>query len=294
MFIVRQNPKTFRDVLFTAGRYLATIYVMAMVNDMADARGVLLPESSKPLPDLGHEIVPFWPETAPWTDTILIALYLLVIARCLMARRRYELICAFVDMHVLLMLIRCLTVTLTSMPAASPYCLTRLQTRPYPIMLNPLMKMIEPGGMRSWCNDLVFSGHTLVYMLASLFMTDALSSGGGHWLFTAAAYPLTFAGIFFLIAGRLHYSMDIFVAMTISTLVYLHFRPEIVVNFDDDMSLASDARVARVAAATGAAAADDDAATSDDSAAVRKADAVFEVSGRTMPATRRTKPLADL
>ena len=42
-------------------RYGTAAYVMGVTNDLADARGTLLPDGYAPLPDLGFDYIPFMP-----------------------------------------------------------------------------------------------------------------------------------------------------------------------------------------------------------------------------------------
>jgi hypothetical protein len=61
---------------------------MAMTNDLADARGALLPDKFQPLPDLGFDFVPQIPELARLVDPLLTALYAAVLLRIALSPRR--------------------------------------------------------------------------------------------------------------------------------------------------------------------------------------------------------------
>ncbi len=227
-----RESKTLRDVAFAAVRYVLTIYVMALMNDLADARGTLLPANAAILPDIGHDFVPFWPDLGWLADLMLVSLYLLVLACSCLLPRRFELICAFVDMHVLLMLFRCMTVSLTTLPAPVQRCDIMLKSKPLPLFINPLVRIFSAGGMRAWCHDMVFSGHSIVYTLASLFLWDANVA-----LLRLAGILMSCVGVLCLIASRLHYSLDIFLAAMITALVYLQFRSELLVNLHEREAL---------------------------------------------------------
>jgi hypothetical protein len=207
----------------TVLRYLVTTYVMAMTNDLADARGALLPDKFQPLPDLGFDFVPQIPELARLVDPLLTALYAAVLLRiALSPTNRRELACAFVEMHMSLMLLRCLTVTLTTLPSPVTRCTYALKQKPALLFLEPLYHMVRPDGMLSWCHDMVFSGHTMFYTIAALFLHDAR----GHWAFRFWAYATLLGGVFCLIAARIHYSVDIGIALIIAVLFYLNNRHE--------------------------------------------------------------------
>jgi hypothetical protein len=228
-----RESKTLRDVAFAAMRYVLTIYVMALMNDLADARGTLLSANAVILPDIGHDFVPFWPDLGWLADLMLVLLYLLVLANSCLLPRRFELICAFIDMHVLLMLFRCMTVSLTTLPSPVQRCDIMLKTKPLPLFINPLVHIFSAGGMQAWCHDLVFSGHSIVYTLAPLFLFDA----NVHALLRLAGFLMSSVGIMSLLASRLHYSLDIFLAALITALVYLQFRSELLINLREREAL---------------------------------------------------------
>jgi hypothetical protein len=227
---VQVEDKSLRDVVFCGLRFLMATYMMALMNDMTEARSTLLPEPSVALPDLFHDLLPYWPELRDFIDTILIVLYVAMLAWAATFPRRFELICAVVDMHVLMMLLRSLCVCMTLLPSSLPNCTHKLVSKPKMLLINPLHRFFSPGGMSAGCHDLIYSGHTVIYTLASLFMHDAAHD---HWALRLCTYSLSFAGIFCLLAARIHYSIDVLLAFIIMVLVYIQWRPIVLIHLED-------------------------------------------------------------
>jgi hypothetical protein len=88
-------------------------------------------------------------------------------------------------------------------------------------------------GKEENCGDLVFSGHT------AFVVTSILSACvGTYWLrrryrftawFLGAAYLTTFAGL--VLASRKHYSVDVWLAIIVSGLMYITFGDSWVPHF---------------------------------------------------------------
>ena len=82
--------------------------------------------------------------------------------------------------------------------------------------------------MSSWCHDLLFSGHTVFFTMAALFLHDS----GGHWAWRVCGWIGASIGYFVILASRVHYSVDVTIAIIITSLVYLQWRVDIVRNFN--------------------------------------------------------------
>jgi hypothetical protein len=234
--LVLGAKKTLSDALSSALRYVFALYVMALANDMSEVRGALLPEDAGVLPDVMFDLLPYTPELGKCIDMILIGLYAVVVAWSATFERRFDLICAFVDMHVLMILLRCLTVNATTLPASLPDCARQFVARnvkPYPLFINPLLRF-APGGMSMGCHDLIFSGHTVVYTLASLFMYDVARD---YRLLRLATHLLSLTGVVCLLASKMHYSIDVVVAVIIMFLVYLQWRPTVLALVNEERRL---------------------------------------------------------
>jgi hypothetical protein len=229
---------TLRDVGFGAVRYVAAVYAMSRAGHMADARGPLLENPVAVLPDVGHDLVPFHPELAIAPDVILTLQCLGLLAFCAGFKRRNDLVLAFVDMHVVMMALRSMCVAITVLPTCVHSCRLRHELG-HARASESLSEWLQNGGMASNCHDLVFSGHTIVYTLMFLLFVDA---SGAPLLVRLLNFALSLAGVFTLLSSRLHYSLDIFVAVAMTALLYLQWRPSVVEHLrdrdDDEASIA--------------------------------------------------------
>ena len=218
------SDKLNQELLYTALKYIFAAYIMGVANELADVRGSLVSERVPPLPDVGFDIVPYFPSVLWIPDLLNKLALLLVIVRVLCSQRRRKLACVFMEIHITLMLLRCVCLPLTTFPASNPKCYNRLDARPHSIFIQPAFRILQPNGLSSCCHDLLFSGHAVVSVISALFIHDA---GGAVWWRVAAWIGCVF-GCLIIVATRIHYTADIVVAIIISYLVYLQWRGEVV------------------------------------------------------------------
>jgi hypothetical protein len=211
-------------------RYVLVLYVMGVTNDLADGRGTLLPDSYAPLPDIFFDFIPNWQGVGWIPDKMVSFAYMLVLGRILTAQaNRLRLGMAFVELHTCLLLLRCVTVALTIFPAPTLKCAYKMPSKPSYFLIEPILRMLRPDGMSSWCHDMLFSGHAMLFVLAALFLSQ--SSGSKFWRYIG--WVLAIPGIFLLLAARVHYSVDIAVAIIITTLVFEQWKAEIAALFSN-------------------------------------------------------------
>jgi hypothetical protein len=154
---------------------------MGVTNELADARGTLISDLYVPLPDLGFDFLPYSPSIV-WLPDLLIKLTLAVVfLRIFLSQARKRLACAFMEVHMSMMLLRCLTLPMTTFPAALPACIHKLSAKPDHILIEPIKRMFRPDALSSWCHDFLFSGHTVILVIAAMFLHD---SGGLFWRLT--------------------------------------------------------------------------------------------------------------
>lgn len=208
-------------LLKTFLRYLLCLYVMCITNSIADERGVLLGDHFTPLPDLGADMIPFF-DLVWLADSLSHAACGIVALRCYCHVNAKRLGITFLDLHTVLVLLRCTTLPLTVLPAPRFVCSYRLEMRPAHFLLEPVVRMLRPGGMSSWCHDMLFSGHGMLYMLTALFLNE---SDTVWW--RLVGWSLCFTGFFALLAARVHYTVDLWLSCVLSTLVFQLWKNEV-------------------------------------------------------------------
>jgi len=208
----------------TTAKYLIAAYIMGVCNELSDLRGTLLSNRNKTLPDLGFDILPYSPSVVWLCDPLNKLALALVLARILRSQNKKLLACIFMDAHITMMLLRGVCLPWTTFPAAFPECYNRLTAKPDNIFIEPIKRMFRADGLSSWCHDLLFSGHAVVFVLVAMFLHD---SGGAIW-WRLIGWVGGLFGCLLLTITRQHYSIDIIVAIIITYLVYLQWRKEVI------------------------------------------------------------------
>eukprot|EP00903_Cladosiphon_okamuranus_P014816 g13721.t2 len=181
--------------------------------------------------DVGFYLIPAQGENSPWrplSDILTLALPGLAFFRALYFDRRTR--CRFIADWFRLMsvtyLMRCLCVTLTSLPGPALHCATLEGYNPpqdwhdVATRMGPLM-----GDFRT-CGDLLFSGHTAWTTVSMLLLTKSFRRAPrlvyGCVKVLGLLYLLTMATL--TIAGRKHYTVDVALAVVIAGLTFFRFQ----------------------------------------------------------------------
>lgn len=219
------EPEIWKTVISMSYFFLVTILtslVMVVVHDR-------VPDMKKypPLPDIFLDNVPL----IPWafgmcevTGCLLGITWILVLV---FHKHRFILMRRFFALTGTVFLLRCVTMIITSLSVPGTHL--ECSPRPYGNLWAKLEKALEiwqgfgmsVAGVRT-CGDYMFSGHTVTLTMLNFFITE-YTPRRIYFLHTFA-WICNLFGIFFILAGREHYSIDVFVAFYITSRVFLYYH----------------------------------------------------------------------
>ena len=187
---------TANEILWTiVGIVVAIVFTLLLAHQQEGCRV----EEMAPLEDRLHAAIP-QVQKARWVVHLLplvAAILVLVHVPGIHAVR-------LVQVYALLLALRALTFWVTRLPAPRAGC------KPY------TMVGVRLGG----CSDMMYSGHTTLLVLSTLFI---LFYGSSTWLKGVIAI-LAAAGVSLVLLTRHHYTADVMVAIIISTFAFLALR----------------------------------------------------------------------
>ncbi|KAF1333495.1 Membrane protein, partial [Globisporangium splendens] len=208
----------------------------------------------KTLPDLGHDLFKYvmtkiYGQTAyiEWFDLpdeflaavgTVVGILLIVHPRRLLILRRFCAIFACIN------LMRACCVAVTSLPDASPMCISQFDSETrglykslpiFPKAFGRAWKVLVRPSQHITCGDMVFSGHTVFFMLCCMIVkTYCVKSELNtpftrrysyvlwmvrYYVYTGAAF-----GIFAIVGTRLHYTLDVLIAVYITAQVWFTYH----------------------------------------------------------------------
>jgi len=183
---------------------------------MAVVSGMRYPKVKYDLPDLGFQILPVMDrqETTIPNSMLLVALIGAVL-RCLFHDKGITIIRRFLFIHGTTALLRCICLVATSYPDPSRLC--NGYTPPETQSLFWQQTVIHTGFLT--CGDLMFSGHTLVYILIAMLW---------HKYFSLVEKLIMWAMMLFscvsLVATRMHYTDDVLIAIYIAVTAFWFYH----------------------------------------------------------------------
>nr|QQM99880.1 sphingomyelin synthase [Nephotettix cincticeps] len=206
-----------------------TAFVMVIVHDR-------VPDMKKypPLPDIFLDNVPHIPwafHMCEWTGTLLLLIWVTVL---LFHKYRFILLRRFFALSGTVFLLRCITMLITSLsvPGTHLECTPRNSTSIEPLLLDLLSKMKQAyiiwkgagmsiQGVRT-CGDYMFSGHTVALTMLNFFITEYTPRD--IYILHLFTWMLNCFGIFFILSGHEHYSIDVFIAFYITSRLFLYYH----------------------------------------------------------------------
>lgn len=178
--------------------------------------------SNAVLPDIGFDLVPYAGHLLCDTKSIFIGLptfSLLILMTstlllCLCSRRRSEIAVRFMLVESALLLLRSLSIVLTGLTNPDPRCANCQYGCPSSLI--DAIKMTISRFPFWSCGDLVFSGHTVEFVLCACVWASYCKAR----CLTLTAATVAVLGTSSLIGCRYHYSIDVFMALLLSQLIW--------------------------------------------------------------------------
>lgn len=166
-----------------------------------------------PLPDLYHQALPermrHWHEYSDWVPIIPLIMFILL-DRGKQFFNMWFLVAIFY-------LLRAISFSITVLPSPSTHCKCEWETEPETFLRSVLNVVYQEG-----CNDLIFSGHTSMMVMSSLYMVH-------YYLYkskfcVSMILMFNIIGALVIIGTRLHYATDVFLASIICVLLFFSFN----------------------------------------------------------------------
>ncbi|CAJ0575798.1 unnamed protein product, partial [Mesorhabditis spiculigera] len=208
--------------IYCLGSLLITAFVMVIVHDRVPDM-----KTYPPLPDIVLDNLPL----IPWAFDMaeMIGLVLCTIWGCVLLFHKHRVVVArrMFSMVGSVFLLRCITMLITSLsvPGVHLECRAKsygsLKEKFWQAYLIWSRFGMSIQGVRS-CGDYMFSGHTTTITLLNHFITEYTPASWTQ--LHTLTWVLNLFGIFFILAGHEHYSIDVFIAFYISSRMFLYYH----------------------------------------------------------------------
>lgn len=190
--------------------FLFTQLCLRYVTDIAKTE-----ELHKPLPDIYHNALPEsmreWHEYSDFMPIVPLVLFHLLDK----LNHFYE----FWILASIIYLMRAICFSLTVLPSPSRTCKCEWEEGNEPeTPLRQFLNIIYQEG----CNDNIFSGHTSMMVMSSLFLVTYIVPNSILCKLLLLIYNII--GFIIIIGTRLHYSVDCFLASVINVLLFYAYK----------------------------------------------------------------------
>lgn len=159
----------------------------------------------EPLEDVIHSALPEWvaeyQEYTDWFPTMAVVLFVIF--------DRFEHALEFIWLLGILYFLRLVSYSVTIVPNPDANCNKSPDTA-----LRGVFHQVWQEG----CGDLIFSGHTMCMVLASLFVCRYCFPGNPVVAGALVAYNV--AGMLLIVGTRMHYTVDVFIATVVTVLLF--------------------------------------------------------------------------
>lgn len=179
-----------------------------------------------PLPDVFLDNAPYKEWGLDVSEYIIVCLTLSAVILVLFHKHR-----AIVTRRIFLITgilygYRGLTMYITVLPKPNPeyYCSPKLNsTITFLEVMSRTLKIMTSGGLgitgdQVYCGDFIFSGHTMILLLAFLAIREY--SPKKWWFLHGVAILCVVAGVIFLLLARGHYCIDVLLAYWVTTRIW--------------------------------------------------------------------------
>uniref|UniRef100_F1KYR4 Sphingomyelin synthase-related 1 n=1 Tax=Ascaris suum TaxID=6253 RepID=F1KYR4_ASCSU len=201
---------------------LITAFVMVLVHDRVPDM-----KTYPPLPDIVLDNLPLIPWAFEMCELIAVTLCTIWFTTLFFHKHRVVIMRRMFSLVGTVFLLRCVTMMITSLSVPGVHLECRAKSygslpaklwQAYHIWSRLGMSI---QGVRT-CGDYMFSGHTTAVTLLNHFITE-YTPDTWHGLHTIT-WVLNLFGIFFILAGHEHYSIDVFIAFYISSRMFLYYH----------------------------------------------------------------------
>ncbi|MCP9257378.1 Sphingomyelin synthase-related 1 [Dirofilaria immitis] len=197
---------------------LITAFVMVLVHDrVPDVK--MYP----PLPDIVLDNLPLIPWAFQVCEVIAVLLASLWFMILFFHKHRIVILRRMFSLVGTVFLLRCVTMLITSLSVPGLHLECRSQSYgTFMARLNQAYNIWSHFGMSihgvRTCGDYMFSGHTTALTLLNHFINEYTPDS--WYILHTITWVLNLFGIFFILAGHEHYSIDVFIAFYISSRMF--------------------------------------------------------------------------
>ncbi|VDO98329.1 unnamed protein product [Soboliphyme baturini] len=178
--------------------------------------------ASSPLPDLFFRIFPHFPRALDFSEYFILFNSLAMFFLCFIHKYRWMVLRRVFFISSLLYLGRSVCLLVTQVPVADTtyVCSPKLNVTTIAVVFSRASHLffgvgLNISGRYTLCGDYIYSGHTVVLILAYLVVKEY--SPTRFWIFHWITWLVSLAGIFCLLISHGHYSVDVVIAYFITT-----------------------------------------------------------------------------
>ncbi|CAF1024878.1 unnamed protein product [Didymodactylos carnosus] len=185
------------------------------------------PKRHPPLPDLILDNIPQMKWAFTVTEYMIVIEFSTLVAIIMFHRHRLIILRRFFIIAAALLFLRGLTMVFTSLPVATkitdckPHRLLNMTARLKKALFIFIGQGLSVYGVRT-CGDYLYSGHTCTLILSTHFINEY--SPRSYHLLHLLTWLMAFTGIFFILAGHQHYSIDVLIAGILASRLFIYYH----------------------------------------------------------------------